>query len=500
MKIADTVIPMHRHEPEPTSAPKKADAVSRPAAHSDSPGQISPAKFNAKVNENAKPLIQRTVTVGPNPQFSKTAKVEELFGQLMGSESHNMGSAVRKLRKHIREGASLEEILDHAGGDPAQAMVMLRGAYRQATSDNNSQEFIEIGTHLKNLENHPQHGPKIKAGANTARAFGRYVVDPKKRKNMRSLYYDSMVAVDGLLGMLDALLTYAGREDENTNPNGPMSEKDFIAALKILTKALADDMGSSGERHVVETLSEKHLDLREMTPQAQTVFHDYHRSEAIALRPSRPHLQKLMNGIKTARKLGHMIDKSNALLARMRVKNPSLDINGPLFLRHIVTMMDKGMNSGEIRKLTLLMGGSNLSNQLAFLNGFSAMAKEMHRDAWRDPNSRLSSLNNIDALNRELTKKEKDEMGLPNPVLVAAAAAARAKAEILRMGHDDRNAAVGARPTDESNDDTVVATQAKAESDNSVTATPYDEALPKSPLPANNQADSTPKSTTESTS
>lgn len=348
----------------PLSArPETAQALVAPTLSSDqgtTPQQV--ARFTSALIQQSQSLSQRDLVISSTALQSRATKLGELYQLLMGSHALHLDEAVRTLRQTLKHQAVnnqiMERILSSAGGDAAKAHVILQAATRQAYNEGASDEHALLSRQLKMLRH--QHGNRARAGINTARAFARSSLNPRRRQSLRELYYSNVLGQQSIAGLIDSLL------DQNEG------EQAFEPTLRDLRSAIADDLAA-------------------FTPSN-----------------TRQQLRTLMHGLNTARHVCTLLQTCEHLLGRMRVKNPALDINAPTFLKHLLMLSGKGMHLHDTLQLTQWVGGAQLKHQLSFLNGLRPMLQQLPIVLWKDLKTRQNALGNLLMLMAELTQQEQN--------------------------------------------------------------------------------------------
>ncbi|WP_438869573.1 type III secretion system gatekeeper subunit SctW [Pseudomonas sp. L1(2025)] len=344
-----------------TPRPEATSAAMAPTIAKDqgsTPQQV--ARFTSALIQQSQSLSQRDLVISSTALQSKAMKLGELYQLLMGTQDLNLDSVVRNLRKELKrqviDNSILDEVLRSAGGDAAKAHVMLQAAARQAFNEGASEEHVLLSQQLRVLRH--QHGNRARAGINTARAFARSSLNPRRRQTLRDLYYNGVVGQPTISSLIDTLL---GQEE---------GEHHFEPTLRDLRSAIADDMAA-------------------FTPSS-----------------TRQQLRTLMHGLNTARHVSTLLHNCEHLLGRMRGKNPALQLNAPTFLKHLLVLSGKGMNLHETLQLTQFIGGSQLKHQLSFLNGLRPMLQQLPILLWKDLKARQNALGNLLMLMAELTQQE----------------------------------------------------------------------------------------------
>lgn len=372
MKIDAPALPVaHPETPLPpvnTTGATAAAAHNKSVQHALGTSAQEATRFASALAQNSVALDKRQLLAGMNAQNAKAMKLEEMFSLLTGSQAKNgMDEAVRKLRAQLREDPSFDQLMEHADNDPAQAHLLLQAAIRQAGGERNEQEKGALEGHIQVLEK--RYGKQARAGINTARAFGRAGNDPKRRKDMRNLYYAGVIMEQTVLGMINVLLGQCENQEGRDR---------FGDALTDMKAAIADDLAA-------------------LRPSTSTV-----------------HLRTLMKGMSTAQHLTDLLEHCDNLLGRMRAKNPGLNIESPKFLKHLILLTGEGMNlrkTHDLAKLIAgngLMAGDALKLKLAFLNGLLALlVNKIPKELWRDRKSQDNAITNLKLLLADLTREEK---------------------------------------------------------------------------------------------
>lgn len=319
------------------------------------------SRFTSTLIQQSRTLSQRELVISSTALQSKATKLGELYQMLSGSHAKNLDDAVRSMRFELKrqtpDFAILEQVLGAGEGDPAQAHVILQAAVRQARNEGSVDEYHALCEHLRLLRHH--HGSRARAGINTARSFARSTLSPRRRQNLRDIYYNGVTGQQSIFGLIETLL-------EQTE-----GEREFQPTLHDLRSAIADDLA--------------------------------------ALAPSgSQQLRTLMHGLSAARYVSTLLQSCEHLLGRMRGKNPALQLSAPTFLKHVLSLSGKGMNINETLQLTQMVGGSQLRHQLSFLNGLRPMLQQLPILLWNDIKLRQKSLSNLLQLMAELTQQEQN--------------------------------------------------------------------------------------------
>ena len=363
MKIV-APIPVHHPLHVPVAAPTKiAMAPLQPPLHSPSTGGTTAqqvARFSTALVQQSKILSQRDLIASSNLLQSRAVKLSELYQQLTGAHDKGLASAARAMRKQLQsQMPSVAMIMALAGDDAAKAYVTLQAAAKQARSEGATGEHVTLARQLNLLRE--KFGTRTRAGINSARAFARSTLDPRRRTNLRSLYSSTVAGQQTVVGLIDALMSEQEEPDQ------------FELTLRDMRSAIADDLAA-------------------LTPSG-----------------SAQQLRTIMHGLNTARHVATLLRGCEHLLGRMRRKNPQLEVNPPAFLKQLSALSGKGMNLPETLQLTQHVGGKELKHQLAFLNGLRPMLQQLPILLWRDVKSRHNALSNMLVLMAQLTQQEQEQ-------------------------------------------------------------------------------------------
>lgn len=358
-----SVHPSHTPVVAPT---KTALAPLLTPTHSPSPGGTTAkqvAQFATALVQQSKALSQRDLIASSNALQSRAVKLSELYQQLTGALDQSLDSAARVLRKQLQnQKPNLTMVMALAGDDAARAHVMLQAAAKQARDEGATGEHVTLALQLNLLRT--KFGTRSRAGINSAKAFARSNLDPRRRGALRKIYTEAVAGQQDIARLIDALMS---AQEEPAQ---------FELTLRDMRSAIADDLGA-------------------LTPSA-----------------SQQQLRTLMHGLNTARHVATLLRGCEHLLGRMRNKNPELKVDPPAFLKHLLTLSGKSMNLNETLQLTQDIGGKQLKHQLAFLNGLRPMLQQLPILLWRDLKSRQNALSNLLMLMAELTQQEQNQRGI----------------------------------------------------------------------------------------
>nr|WP_254901577.1 HrpJ domain-containing protein [Lonsdalea britannica] len=98
--------------------------------------------------------------------------------------------------------ASVEALIQAAGGDAARGDIVLRHVLAQAREQRDPGLEQAARDNLERL--HQEKGPEVRAGLNTAAAISLFSTDPQQKQILRELYYERIVHQQSPSSLLDA--------------------------------------------------------------------------------------------------------------------------------------------------------------------------------------------------------------------------------------------------------------------------------------------------------
>ncbi|MGY2137284.1 TyeA family type III secretion system gatekeeper subunit [Pseudomonas reactans] len=288
--------------------------------------------FNQEVELNKLPLNQRQMGVRVPP----AEQLVQLYDQLGHPAQASMASVSRRLRMQLLQNANVEKLLEHAGGDPARAFVVLKHVAAQADTELRKSEAALARAAIARLE--ARFKETIQAGLNIALSLQAASVDPQERQALRSLYYASVVTRQSLATMMQALLGVYGGER-------------FYEGLNVMRKALADDIAAQ-----------------------------------VSSMPT-PLLRSLLLGLRGCGQLGSVLAGCQALNLRLGIDQDAVHL-----LQRMLGYAGSGIVADEILRLGQEMGSGSPSRQLAALNALYPLIRQLPLALWPDSRAREEAL------------------------------------------------------------------------------------------------------------
>jgi type III secretion protein W len=293
--------------------------------------------FSQEVGLNSMALGRRPLGV----RISPVQQLSQLYEQLGHPAQATLESVARKVRLQLLQGPSVGSLLELTGNDPARAYVVLKHVSAQAQAEARSAEATLARDALAKLE--IRFKPQIQAGLNIAMALQADTDDPQLRQAARSLYYASVVSRQSLATMMQALLGLFGSEE-------------FSAGLKLMRRALADDIAAH-------------------TP-----------SVACAK------LRTLLLGLQSCGQLGGVLAHCQGLIERLASLHPGLDQNAVALLQRLLGYASTGIAPTEVQRLGSEFGGAEPAGQLVSLNAIYPVLQRLPLALWRDSKGRQETL------------------------------------------------------------------------------------------------------------
>ncbi|MBJ2241698.1 MULTISPECIES: type III secretion system gatekeeper subunit SctW [Pseudomonas] len=308
--------------------------------------------FSQEVARNATSLSERQLGLRTPP----AEQLVQLYEQLGHPAQAKMATIARNVRGQLLLRAGVGKIMQITGNDPARAYVVLKHVALQADAEGRTAEASLARSSLTDLENHYQ--PQIQAGLNTAMALQAGSDDPQMRQAVRSLYYTSVVTTQSLATLMQSLL-------------GLYGEGDFETGLKLIRRALADDIA------------------------AQTSSVD------------RGQLRTLLLGLNDCSRLSGVLARCKELIGRSLLLYPELHLDPLGLLQRLLGYAANGLTPHEIKHLARDLGGSELSHQLSSLGAFFPELKALPLAWWCDARRREEAVNSYKQVLLEYAMQER---------------------------------------------------------------------------------------------
>lgn len=300
--------------------------------------------FNQEVELNKLPLALRQMGVRVPP----AERMVQLYDQLGHPAQASMASISRLIRMQLLKNASVDKLLQEAGGDPARAFVVLKHMAAQADAEVRRSEAALALAALAKLE--ARFKAEIQAGLNIALSLLAASVDPQERQALRTLYYASVVTRQSLATMMQALLGVYGAER-------------FYEGLNVMRKALADDIAAK-----------------------------------VSSMPT-PLLRSLLLGLRSCGQLGSVLAGCLALKLRLGIDQDAVPL-----LQRLLGYASSGIGGEEVIRLGQEMGSSSRPRRLAALNALFPLVRQLPLSLWADSRVREETLFTFIAVMDELNR------------------------------------------------------------------------------------------------
>ncbi len=303
--------------------------------------------FSQEVELNSKALTQRALGLHVPP----VAQLARLYQQLGHPAQAAMALIARRMRMQLLQKASIKNLLELAGGDPARAFVVLKHVATQAQDEARSGEAELAQEAIDRLQ--VRFKGEIQAGLNIALALERTSDDPKERQAVRALYYASVVTRQSLATMMQALLGVFGGDR-------------FSDGLNVMRRALADDIAAHA-------------------PSVPTAK-----------------LRALLLGLQSCVQLGGVLSSCRTMIQRLNAEQDAVTL-----LQRLLGYASTGIDSAEVQRLGEDVAGALSPGQLVCLNALYPVIQHLPMALWRDSRGRQDALRHFLLVMDELTKMER---------------------------------------------------------------------------------------------
>lgn len=288
--------------------------------------------FSQDVAFNNKALSQRSMGM----RVTATEQLAQLYDQLGHPAQATLASIARRARVQLLQRASVDSLVELAGGDPARTFVMLKHVANQAQAEARKVEAALVRDAIAKLE--LRFKREIQAGLNIAKALHASSDDPQERQAIRALYYASVVARQSLATMMQSLLGVYGGEQ-------------FSNGLNLMRRALADDIAAHAPS----------------LPTAQ--------------------LRTLLLGLQSCGHLSAVLADCQAVVQRLITQESAVAL-----LQRLLGYAVSGVVSADVQCLADDLGGSQASRQLVSLNALYPLVRQLPLAVWRDSSERQEAL------------------------------------------------------------------------------------------------------------
>lgn len=332
-----------QHLDKPAVAPAPTPAKFDELAH----------MFSQEVDVNNRTLDQRSLAV----RTPAVEQLAQLYEQLGHPAQASLAAISRKVRLQLLQHPDTDKLLELAGGDPARAFVVLKHVAAQADTEVRPSEAAMARSAIARLE--VRFKGEIQAGLNIALALQVASDDPQERQALRSLYYASVVTRQSLAAMMQALLGVYGPEQ-------------FAAGLKVMRRALADDIAAQVS------------------------------SVSTAL------LRTLLIGLKSCGQLSGVLVNCQALVQRLGLEQDAVSL-----LQRLLGYANSGIAASEVPRLVADLGGNQPPRELTFLNAIYPLVQQLPLALWPDGRVRQDALHYFLVVMDELARIERGPLGTP---------------------------------------------------------------------------------------
>ena len=316
--------------------------------------------FSQKTESSSKETAQRTLRAsGAEIRVRRIEGIEQLmalYEQLGHPGQASLSQVARQVRQEMSSRSSLDSLIELTGGDPARTSVVLSYVTAWAQSEGHDADVALSHSYQDQL--HTQHAEPVQAGMNIARGLSTISDDASLRQAVRTLYYANVVRRQSPAIIMQALL-------------GMFGDKGFSVGLKMMSRALADDMA--------------------------------------AQRPSLPtnKLRSVMLGLQSCRQLGSVLNSCRRFIEQMPRHEKSIEQAAVSLLQRLLGYAGGGIACAEVQRLAGDLSHESSAGQLVSLNGIYPMLKGLPLALWRDNRGRQEGLHNVLLVMDELTRQEK---------------------------------------------------------------------------------------------
>lgn len=364
--IANATTPLSAPADEQASTASPAQSPAPKASHDkalhDSMEEVS-AAFGEQMESKSKSLNRRQITQTQSRMEANIERIEkltELFQLLENPRQPTLDQQVRRMQGLMLQTppASVEALIQAAGGDAARGDIVLRHVLAQAREQRDPGLEQAARDNLERL--HQEKGPEVRAGLNTAAAISLFSTDPQQKQILRELYYERIVHQQSPSSLLDALLER-------------FDAQHFAAGLRTLQRALADDIAS------------------------------------LASSISKTALNQMLKHLNDARQLSHTLSSSQQLLEQDAHRFPAATLGPVELTRRLIGLSANGAYVRDLHNLGREVAGQHAQRQLLFFNGLLRLVGTLPQTLWRDSKHRHTALHLIRGLIGDLSRQEAAE-------------------------------------------------------------------------------------------
>ncbi|OSN02638.1 MULTISPECIES: type III secretion system gatekeeper subunit SctW [Lonsdalea] len=362
--IANAATPLSApiEEQPSTPAPVPASKASDKVIH-DSMEEVS-AAFGEQMERKSKSLNRRQISQMQNRMEANIERIEkltELFHLLENPKQPTLDQQVRRMQGLMLQTppASVEALVQAAGGDAARSDIVLRHLLAQAREQRDP--ALEQAARASLARIQQEKGPEVRAGLNTAAAISLFSTDPQQKQILRELYYERIVHQQSPSSLLDALLER-------------FDAQHFTAGLRTLQRALAADIAS------------------------------------LASSISKTALSQMLKHLNDARQLSHTLSSSQQLLEHGAHRFPAATLGAVELTRRLIGLSANGAYIRDLHNLGREVAGQHAQRQLLFFNALLRLVGDLPQTLWRDSKHRHTALHLIRGLIGDLSRQEAAEL------------------------------------------------------------------------------------------
>ena len=260
-------------------------------------------------------------------------------------KSRLSASFIKKLLARLRENvdpSTLADLLAMCDDDPARLATVLSYGKAQSRKQRARLDSMLIDEVNQLLE--ADHGDKINAGLNTAKAMSLYTTDGDLLQELRNTYYTNIIGKRSINALFNAMVDLLG-------------ESELATSMVVMQKALTDDLLSSYP----------------------------------STRPT-PQITALMSDASLVTSLSGLFGLCRDLHKKVNQVISAMGITTTELTRRVVNMTTSSFYLRELQRLNTDCIGQDPLKQLVFLNYFFPMLKKLPDILWPDIQQRNNTL------------------------------------------------------------------------------------------------------------
>ncbi|PHN83508.1 hypothetical protein CSB62_23735 [Vibrio splendidus] len=265
----------------------------------------------------------------PDQEFAKKkSHLLKKYGELVGdSIGKTLQSQSRDLGHRLKKDKNPDTIIDTM--EPAIAYVL--GAYGALASDGKDKEAFQ-GFVDGLMKNHEQ---EILSGVNTSAAFAKFSTDPAIKKQIRQIYYETLILNSSLHSLFDQLLSSFG-------------DSLFELGLKSIQRGLSDDLKSG--------VSSSNKDI----------------------------LKSILSSLNQASQLSGLAHNVDDFLTELTVRNIPIQLSKLDLCKGLIKQTLAPMYARDLKRLIEKSVSNDNRHISLFLNGYSKLLKDLPLNLWKE--------------------------------------------------------------------------------------------------------------------